>query len=254
MVAPDFRVDGRVALVTGAGRGIGLAMARALAACGAAVAIQDIELDIARAEADAINSAGGRAVAIGGDLTELSLPARVIDETVAQLGGLHILINNGSIQKHQHWLEQNADEFKRQIDADLVSPVLFAKLAVPHMRKAGWGRIINIGSIQQRSGNTHMLPYSLSKACMEKLTVALARDLAKDGITVNCIAPGWINTWRNRDDFRDEQDKIEKGKRVPLGRVGEPEDFAGIVVLLCSAAGSYITGQNIYVDGGLSTW
>jgi NAD(P)-dependent dehydrogenase (short-subunit alcohol dehydrogenase family) len=97
-----------------------------------------------------------------------------------------------------------------------------------------------------------MLAYSLSKGVMEKLSMALARDLAKDQITVNCIAPGWINTWRNRGDFKDDQDKQEKGQYVPLGRIGEPTDFAGVTLLLCSDAGAYITGQNIYVDGGMS--
>lgn len=254
MDAPNFRIDGRVALVTGAGRGIGLGMARALAAAGAAVAIQDIELDVARAEADAINSAGGKAIAVGGDITDLATPEKAVGETVEKLGALHILINNGAIQSHQHWMEMPVEEFKRQLDANVIAPVLFAKMAVPQMKAAHWGRIINLGSIQQRGANPTMLPYSLSKACMEKLTKALSRDLAKDGITVNCIAPGWINTWRNRNDFQNDEDKVTKGKHVPVGRVGEPEDFGGIAVLLCSKAGEYITGQNIYVDGGMSAW
>ena len=255
MDAPaTFRIDGRVALITGAGRGIGLGMAKALASAGAAVAIADIDLDVARAAAAEINAGGGKAIAMAGDITDLSAPETIIAETVGQLGGLHILINNAAIQSNIHWMEQDVDDFKRQLDANVIAPVLFCRLAVPHMRAANWGRIINLGSIQQRGGNPTMLPYSLSKACMEKLTKALARDLAKDNITVNCIAPGWINTWRNRDDFKTDEEKLAKGKHVPLGRIGEPRDFAGITLLLCSDAGGYITAQNIFVDGGMSGW
>ena len=146
------------------------------------------------------------------------------------------------------------EDFRRQFDADLLMPILLCREAVPLMKQKKWGRIINLGSIQQRGANPGMLPYSLSKAAIDKLTKALARDLAKDQITVNCIAPGWINTWRNRNDFKNEEDMKSRGKHVPIGRVGQPSDFAGITLLLCSDAGEYITGQTIFVDGGMSAW
>lgn len=247
-----YRLEGKVALITGSGRGIGLGMTRALAAAGAAVAIQDIDLDVAKAEVARIRCGGGKAIALGGDLVDLKLPQQLIEQTVIQLGSIDILINNGAIQSHGSWLEMPIEEMQKQFDCDLLSPILCARHAVPHMKAKKWGRIINLGSIQQRGANPHMLPYSLSKAAMEKLTMALARDLAKDQITVNCIAPGWINTWRNRDDFRTEEETRQKGKHIPLGRIGVPEDFAGIAILLCSDAGNYITGQTIFVDGGLS--
>jgi NAD(P)-dependent dehydrogenase (short-subunit alcohol dehydrogenase family) len=248
-----FRLDGRVALLTGAGRGIGLAMAKALATAGCAVAIQDIDLEVARAEAKKINEQGGRAIALGGDVCDLSLPAKLVAEVVRELGGLHVLVNNAAIQDEKHWMKVTAEEMQQQIRADLVSPILFCQLVTPIFRKQRWGRIVNLGSVQQRAGNPDMLPYSLCKAAVEKLTTALARDLAGDQITVNLIAPGWINTYRNEHNFSSPQDKAEKGKRVvPIGRVGEPSDFAGVILLLCSDAGEYITGQWIYVDGGLS--
>jgi len=249
----DFRMNGKVALLTGAGRGIGLAMARALAAAGCAVAIQDLDLTVAEAGAAAINAAGGRAIALDGDVLDLHLPARAVSEVVAKLGGLHVLVNNAAIQQPRHWLETSAEEMERQLRADLVAPILFCQQAVPIFRKQQWGRIINLGSIQQLRGNPQMLAYSLSKAALEKMTVALARDLGAGQITVNLIAPGWVHTHRTRNDFTSAEEKEEKGKRAaPLGRVGEPTDFAGITLLLCSDAGSYITGQTIYVDGGMS--
>jgi NAD(P)-dependent dehydrogenase (short-subunit alcohol dehydrogenase family) len=246
-------MDHRVALITGAGRGIGLAMARALAGAGCAVAIQDIDLPVAQAEADRINAAGGRAIALGGDVLDLNLPQRAVAEVVAKLGGLHVLINNAAIQQHGHWLESSAEEMERQLRADLVAPILFCQQVVPIFRKQQWGRIINLGSIQQQKGNPTMLAYSLSKAALEKMTTALARDLGAGQITVNLIAPGWTHTHRTRMDFKSDEEKVEKGKKAaPLGRVGEPTDFEGIILLLCSDAGAYITGQSIYVDGGMS--
>jgi NAD(P)-dependent dehydrogenase (short-subunit alcohol dehydrogenase family) len=246
-------MDGRIALLTGAGRGIGLAMSNALASAGCAVAIQDIDVSFAKAAAKKINDSGGRAIALGGDVGDLSLPAKLIPEVVEQLGGLHVLVNNAAIQDQRHWLEVTTDDMEKQIRADLVSPILFCQQVVPIFKKQHWGRIINLGSIQQLGGNPNMLPYSLCKAALHKLTMALARDLAADQITVNQIAPGWIDTVRTGHNFSSPEDKVEKGKKaIPLGRVGEPSDFVGVILLLCSDAGSYITGQSIHVDGGWS--
>jgi NAD(P)-dependent dehydrogenase (short-subunit alcohol dehydrogenase family) len=252
MESLSFRVDGKVALVTGAGRGIGLGMARALAAAGCAVAIQDIDEDVARAEADRINGDGGKAIALGGDLADLTLPERLVRDVVQRLGGLHVLINNGSIQQHRHWLEAPLAEMRAQFDADLMAPILLCQQVVPIFKKQRWGRVINLGSIQQIKGNEEMLAYSLCKAALEKMTIALARDLGTDGITVNLIAPGWFDTYRNAAFFTTHENRERVGRRLPAGRIGRPEDVAGLTVLLCSEAGEYITGQSIHVDGGMS--
>ena len=248
-----FDLTGRCALLTGAGRGIGLALARAMAGAGCAVAIQDIDGGIARAAADDINAAGGRAVWFDGDLDDMDLPARLVPRVADALGGLHVLVNNGSIQVQRHWTEASAEEMERQLRVDLVSPILFCQQVVPIFKRQRFGRIINVGSVQQRRGNPTMLAYSLSKGGLEKMTTGLARELAADNITVNQIAPGWINnTVRNAGDLgtSEDIDRIIK-KSVPLGRLGEPADMAGTVLLLCSDAGSYITGQNVFIDGAM---
>jgi glucose 1-dehydrogenase len=252
MAGPDLSLAGRTALVTGAGRGIGLGMARALASAGCAVAIQDIELDVARAQARQLRDEGARAIALGGDVADVELPAQLVEQTVSQLGGLHILINNAAIQQPRHWMDETPATIEIQWRANLITPMLLCQHAVRIFRPQRWGRIINLGSIQQQRGNPDMLPYSMSKLALENLTQALARDLAADQITVNLIAPGYFNTWRNREEFRTPEDFVERAHFVPMGRIGEPGDTAGITLLLCSEAGGYITGQSIFVDGGMS--
>jgi NAD(P)-dependent dehydrogenase (short-subunit alcohol dehydrogenase family) len=247
-----FNLSGKVALITGSGRGIGLAIGQALAEAGAAVVLHDIDLPVAEAAAKAITDRGGRAVAFGGDITDLTLPPRLIAQATTAFGGLHILVNNASIQTRIKWLDVDLQTIQTQINADLVSPILFCQCAAGIFKTQQFGRIINIGSVQQLKGNTDMFPYSICKGALKTLTTALARDLAKDKITVNLLAPGWMRTHRNQNDFADEKDFMGKGRWIPLGRIGEASDCAGAALLLCSDAGEYITGQSIYIDGGMS--
>ncbi len=250
---PNFNLDGKVALITGAGRGIGRGIAQALASAGCAVAIQDIEKDVAQSAIDEIVKNGGRGVALGGDITDLDLPQQLVAQTCEQLGGLHILINNAAIQVAKSWLELSREEIERQLHADQIAPILLCQLAAPIFQEQGWGRILNMGSVQGLKGNSGMLAYSMSKGALENMTRALSRDLAEHNTTVNILCPGYFDTWRNRDEFPNEEEKKKRGQWVPMKRVGDPEDCAGIALLLCSEAGNYITGQTIYVDGGIST-
>lgn len=247
----SFRIDGRVALVTGAGRGIGLGIAKALAEAGARVAIQDIDLDVARAEADALTRAGHPAVALGGDATRLGDADEWVAQTAAQLGPVDILVNNASIQSSRHLEEWTNDQVEEILRANVASPWRVTQIVVPHMREQRWGRILNIGSIQGIRGYLGMGPYSASKAALHNMTNTFARALGKDGITVNCIAPGYYNTWRNRESMEKRQQGSKQVDWLPLKRIGEPEDCAGAALLLCSDAGSYITGAILHVDGGM---
>ena len=252
MKLPDFSSAGRVALTTGAGRGLGLGMANALAAAGAAVVIQDIAVDIAQAEADKIIAAGGRAAAIPGDATAPDYAAQVYQACCDKLGPPDILINNASIQHHVPFLQHSPESMQKHVDADILSAVKLCQLVIPHMQQQKWGRIINISSVQAKGGNAWMPIYAISKAGMENLTRGLARAFGHDGILVNCIGPGWMNTLRNQDGLADKERAMKHAQRMPVQRYGEPDDLAGVALLLCSPAGAYITGQTIYVDGGLS--
>jgi 2-hydroxycyclohexanecarboxyl-CoA dehydrogenase len=248
----SFRLDGKVALITGAGRGIGLGIAEAYAAYGCAVAVQDIEMDVAERAAAAIVQGGGRAIAIGGDAADLNFATETFQATVAALGGVHILVNNAAIQSSQPWEELSAEVIEKQYRANIVTPLLLAQAVMPTFRRQGFGRIINIGSIQQIKGTPSMLSYSMSKAALWNLTTGLAADTAKDGITVNLLAPGYFDTLRNSDHLNTEAGRAKAGGHIPVGRIGEPRDCAGAALLLASAAGEYITGQRIHIDGGMT--
>ncbi|HEX8521999.1 MAG TPA: SDR family oxidoreductase [Tepidisphaeraceae bacterium] len=248
----SFELSGKVALLTGAGRGIGLAIAKAFAAAGCAVAIQDIDESVAQSEVDQLMHEGHRALALGGDLTDLALPKQLVGQTIAQLGGLHILVNNGAIQFRKHWAELSLEDFEKILHADVWVPLRLSQLVAPIFKQQKWGRIINIGSIQQIDGNPFMLPYSMGKAALMNQTVALAKDLGHDNVTVNLIAPGYFDTLRNEKNFTSEEDKVRVAQKYPVPRLGQPEDCAGVALLLASEAGSYITGQSLHVDGGIS--
>ncbi|GIW77697.1 MAG: gluconate 5-dehydrogenase [Phycisphaerae bacterium] len=251
MTYPDFSVKNRVALVTGSARGIGLAIVQALASAGARVVIQDIDKPIAEIEAQKILSDGGQAVAVGGDCTNLEQASAIVSQVRERFGVIDILINNAAIQQWDDFLSYPVEQMVRQSYCNMLFPVRMCQLVLPGMIERKWGRIINISSVQSLLGNAAMPVYAMSKSAIENLTRGLARRYAKDGITVNAIGPGWFKTDRTAQDFQTPEQIIENGKRVPAGRVGFPEDCAGLAVLLCSRAGEYITGQTIYVDGGL---
>lgn len=246
-----FALVGRTALVTGAGRGIGRAVALALARAGASVAVQDIEVEVAQAVVREIESAGGRGAAIGGDAAEAGFPEAVHSAACSALGAVTVLVNNAGVQEPTPWTEVRAERMHWHYQANVVAPLRLMALCHPGMKAAGGGRVINVSSIQGYKGHAGMITYGMTKAAIDHLTRSMSRELAPDRITINSIAPGYFDTYRNRKDFPDESAKRERGKWVPMGRVGEPEDVVGAVLLLASGAGAYITGQTIYVDGGL---
>ncbi|MFG3227881.1 SDR family oxidoreductase [Kitasatospora sp. NPDC048194] len=238
---------GKVALVTGGSRGIGAAVARRLAAGGAAVALTYVrEQGRARAVVEEIEAAGGRAVAIRADLAEPDAAARAVEETVRELGGIDVLVNNAGFLAHGPLAEVTVEELDRVLAVDIRSVFLAAQAAARHMGEGG--RIISIGScFNGRVPGGDFVLQATAKTALTGLTKGLARELGPRGITVTVVDPGPIDTDMNPADG-DSAD-FQRGLTA-LGRYGEAEDVAAAVAFLASPGGRYVTGTALAVDGG----
>lgn len=243
----EFELRGHRALVTGSGRGIGSAIALELARGGADVVVHySADRNSAEKVAAEIQSMGRESCVVQADLCKLA-EAKALMEKV---GNVDILVLNASVQIKKPWEEITLEDCEKQVNCNYLSSLLLIQQAVPYMRRQGWGRIITIGSVQEKKPHPQMLIYSSTKCAQTGLMYSLAGQLAQDGITVNNVAPGVIATDRNAEALRDETYAKQVTGSIPMGFYGEKEDCAGIVRLLCSQAGRYITGESIYVDGG----
>ncbi|MBQ7328820.1 MAG: SDR family oxidoreductase [Oscillospiraceae bacterium] len=237
------------ALVTGASRGIGRAIAIALAEDGYEVILHCVNgIQQAQEVKTTIENAGGKANILTADLCD---PAQA-KAMAQQMGDVDVLVLNVSIQIRKPWQEITLEEANAQINCNFLSSLTLIQEAVPYMETQKWGRIITIGSVQEAKPHPDMLIYSSIKAAQTAMVKSLSLQLAKDGITVNNVAPGVIYTDRNREALADPDYAKKVSDSIPAGYYGEPEDCAGIVSLLCSEKGRYITGQSIFVDGGKS--
>ncbi len=245
----DYSLYGKKALVTGSSRGIGSAIALELARGGADVIVHCSKPG-AKADniADQIRSMGRKSEVIVADLTN---PEKTI-ELAERAAGVDILVLNASMQIRKPWQEITVSEYIMQTNCNYLSSLLLMqRLSVP-MQKKKWGRIVAIGSVQERKPHPQMLVYSSSKCAQTGLVQSLAVQLAKDGITVNTVAPGVIYTDRNIEALSNPEYAKQVTDSIPAGFYGQKEDIAGTVRLLCSDFGRYITGQNIFIDGGKS--
>jgi glucose 1-dehydrogenase len=247
-----FDLTGRTALVTGARREIGRAIALALAVQGARLAIHHAGTAEETIDAEAvvaeIRAAGGQAHAFAGDFAVDDAGTRLAHAVTTALGGVDILVLNASIELPEPFEAIDRARFDRQIAVNLRSTLELLQALVPPMAERGWGRVLAIGSVQQILPHPAMLVYAGTKAAQHNWMLSLARQFGDRGVTVNNLAPGAIATARNRAQLAVEG--AELVKRIPVGRLGRPDDLVGAALLLCSDAGQYITGANLYVDGG----
>jgi len=243
-------LSGQVAIVTGAARGLGRAIAQTLARSGAKVACVDINAELLGETVSGIQAAGGTAMALTCDVTDSKRVSAVVEEVATAWGGLHILVNNAGITKDALIMRMKDDQWDAVIGINLRGTFLFTRAASRYLMKAQRGRIVNIASVSGITGNPGQANYSASKAGIIGLTRTVAKELAGRNITVNAVAPGFIAT--EMTAALSEEIVAEVKKRIPLGRMGEPQDVADAVLFLASPAADFITGHVLTVDGGLT--
>jgi NAD(P)-dependent dehydrogenase (short-subunit alcohol dehydrogenase family) len=247
------KLDGRVAIVTGAAQGIGAAYAKRFAEEGAKVCVSDI-LDCTNV-VNTITQSGGEAIGVECDVADETQVEAMVAKTVAQWGKVDIMVPNAAIfatLERRSFLDIDADEWDRIMAVNVRGVYLCLKAVVPVMKKAGYGKIINISSSTVQSGVPMMLHYVSSKGAVDAMTRALAREVGDDGIRVNSIAPGFTMSERieaQRDDLEFFVELSKKGRSIKRDEV--PEDIVGAMVFLASADSDFITGQTIVIDGGM---
>ncbi len=244
-----FDLTGKVALVTGASGGIGAAIARAMHAQGASVALSGrraAELESLAAEL------GSRVLVAPADLADPAAAPALVETVEKGLGGLDILVNNAGLTKDMLALRMGDADWQAVLDVDLSAPFRLCRASLRGMMKKRWGRIINIGSIIGTSGNAGQANYAAAKAGLVGMTKALAQEVAPRNVTVNVVAPGYVET--PMTDVLGEVIKAKMVERIPTGRIGRPEDIAAAVVYLAAPEAGWVTGQTLHVNGGMAMY
>ncbi len=239
-------LNGKNAVVTGAGRGLGRAIATVLATQGAAVAVWDLNKDGAEETVEAITAAGGKAIAVAGDAADAAAVAESAARTREELGAITVLVNNAGITNYVPFTDLSEETWDQMMRINLKGPFLVTREFVPDMLEAEWGRIVNISSSSAQTGAPALGHYAASKGGVIGLTKALAIEFAAKGITVNNVPPGFVDTPLLREGF--DLDKV--AEKMPMKRPGKPEDIAHAVAYLVSEEAAYVTGQTLSVNGG----
>lgn len=247
-----FDLTGRVALVTGSSRGIGLGLARALGEAGAHVVLNARTADDLDNAATALRDDGLTVDVRACDVTDAEAVAAMIDSIEADVGPLEILVNNAGMQDRAPVLDFPVDRFRSLLELNLVAPFVVAQAAARPMVERGRGKIINIGSVQSELGRPTIVPYTVSKGGLNLMTRGLCADLGPHGIQVNTLAPGYFATELTEALVDDEEFSAWVAARTPAGRWGRVEELGGAVVFLASDASSFVNGQTLFVDGGMT--
>ena len=244
----------KTAIVTGAGQGIGRAVAKGLAEQGASVVVAELNGENGARVAKDIEASGGAALAIQTDVSKEASVEAMVKEAQRVFREVHILVNNAALFPASSVAEMQVSEWEQVIRTNLTGSFFCARAVMPGMKQRGAGRIINFTSGRALQGSKHGAHYAASKGGIVGFTKSLALELAPYGITVNSICPGAIDTPQPKAHVKDEAEFYAKAKKIPLGRVGQPEDLVGSVLFLASDWSSYITGQMIVVNGGSIMW
>ena len=247
-----MRLEGRTAIVTGAGRGIGRAIALSFGHEGAAVVVNDRPSGTQAEEvAESIRGSGGKAVAVKADVKELGEHARLIAAAIENFGSLNILVNNAGIEIHEPFLRATIETWDLTLGVNLKGPYFLSHKAAEAMIRFGGGKIINVSSVHDIEPLRNRAIYSITKGGMMMMTKSLALELGEHKINVNSISPGAILTDMNRKALSDPARHDRVLSRIPCNRIGTPEDIVGAAVFLASVESDYVTGATLYVDGGL---
>jgi 2-deoxy-D-gluconate 3-dehydrogenase len=250
LILDQFKLNDRVALITGASTGLGAAIAIALAEAGAQIVCHG-NTQSPQSTCDRISSMGAVAHAISGDLSEPSTPKRLVGQTLERFGRIDILVNNAGTIRRAPAIDYSDDDWSKVIEVNLTSVFRLSQLAGRQMIETGrGGKIVNIASLLSFQGGITVPAYAASKGGVAQLTKALANEWARHGINVNGIAPGYMRTANTAALQADETRNRQILERIPAGRWGEPEDVAGAAVFLSSSASNYVNGHVLVVDGG----
>ena len=248
-----FDLSGQVAIVTGTSRGLGQYFARALARAGADLVLTSRNRETLREMEEEVKSLGRRSVSLELDVRDHSSIQRMAEEAQKAFGQIHILVNNAGCNVRKPAVDVTWDDWNLVLDTNLRGSFFVAQAVARGMIEHGYGRIINIGSVTSVFGFAGLGPYCASRGGIRQLTMSLADDWGKHGVTVNCLAPGWFKTAQNKMLYEDPEWVAYLTDRIPVKRPGLPNDLDGAVVFLASEASRYITGQTLLVDGGIST-
>ena len=241
------RLDGKTALITGASGGIGAGIARALHAQGAVVVLSGTRTDALQALAAEL---GERAHVCAADLKDAAAPDALVAAAEAAAGALHILVNNAGFTRDMLALRMKDEDWQAVLDVDLTAPFRLARATLRGMLRRRAGRIIGISSIVGATGNAGQANYAAAKAGLVGMTKALAQEVGSRGVTVNVVAPGFIET--SMTNALSQAQRIKLGEQIPLGRLGQPADIAAAVVYLASDEAAWVTGATLHVNGGMA--